>query len=146
MTTQLNQPIVIEESYNAPVDKVWKALVDSSEMKRWYFDLPAFRPEAGREFQFTAGPDSKKYVHLCKVTQVVPRKKIAYSWRYEGYEGNSLVSFELFSEGPKTKVKLTHVGVDTFPKSNPDFARKNFAEGWTSILGEGLKNYLEQGD
>ncbi|MCL4540124.1 MAG: hypothetical protein M1378_11115 [Bacteroidetes bacterium] len=30
---------------------------------------------------------------------MVPQKKLAYSWRYEGHEGNSRVTFELFPKG-----------------------------------------------
>jgi hypothetical protein len=54
------------------------------------------------------------------------------------------VTFELFPEGNQTRVKLTHTGLDTFPGDIPDFAKKNFATGWTDILGESLKSYLEK--
>ena len=58
-------------------------------------------------------------------------------------QGNSFVTFELFVEGSKTRLKLTHEGLDTFPKSNPDLAKENFVEGWTSIIGTSLKKFLE---
>lgn len=138
-----NQPFVIERTFNAPIEKVWKALTDRDQMAKWYFDLKAFKPEVGFEFQFSAGKDDKQYLHLCKITEVITGKKLTYSWRYDGYEGNSFVTFELFSEGSTTKLRLTHEGLGTFPKSNPDLAKKNFAAGWTSIIGESLKNYVE---
>ena len=50
------------------------------------------------------------FVHLFKVTEVVPQKKLAYTWRYKDFEGSSLVSFELFEEGDKTRLRLTHTG------------------------------------
>lgn len=137
-----NEPFVIERTYNAPISKVWQAITDRDEMSKWYFDLAAFKPEVGFEFSFSGGPPEKSYLHLCKVTDVIVGKKIAYSWRYDGYSGNSIVTFELFEEGNKTKVKLTHEGLDTFP-DNPDFAKKNFAEGWNHIIGKSLKEYLE---
>ncbi len=137
-------PVIVERVFNAPAEKVWKALTAKEEMKKWYFDLPDFRPEVGAEFRFIAGDDTKKYVHLCRVTEVLPGKKIAYTWRYEGYAGDSLVSFELFPEGNKTRLRVTHEGLETFPKSNPDLAKENFAEGWTSIIGDSLKKYLEK--
>src|SRR4051794_8762333 len=98
-----NEPFVIERIYNASIDKVWKAITDKDEMKEWYFDLKEFKPEVGFEFEFYGGSPEKSYRHLCKVTEVVPGKKITYSWRYDGYEGNSLVTWELFEEGDKTK-------------------------------------------
>ena len=138
------QPFVIERTYNAPILLVWKAISNKAEMKKWYFDLAEFKPEIGFEFSFEGGPDDKKYLHLCKVTEAIPPKKLAYSWRYDGYEGNSVVTFELFDEGSKTRLRLTHSGLETFPKNNPDLAKENFVAGWTEIIGISLKNYLEQ--
>ena len=112
-------------------------------MKKWYFDLPEFKPVVGTEFQFTGGPDDgKKYLHLCKVVEVVEGKKIAYTWKYDGYAGESKVTFELFEEGNKTRLKLTHEGLETFPADNKDLAKENFVAGWTEIIGTSLKNFL----
>ncbi len=113
-------------------------------MKSWYFDLAEFRPEVGFEFSFIGGTENKKFKHLCKITAVIKEKKLAYSWKYEGYPGESLVTFELFPEGNKTRLKLTHEGLDTFPSEIPDFARKNFEAGWTQIIGTSLKEYIEK--
>jgi uncharacterized protein YndB with AHSA1/START domain len=77
------------------------------------------------------------------VTEVVPQKKIAYSWRYKGESGDSLVTIELWPEGEKTRLKLTHSGIETFPKT-PAYARKNFEAGWTAIVGIELKQFVEQ--
>jgi uncharacterized protein YndB with AHSA1/START domain len=136
--------IIIERMFNAPAAKVWQAVTDKDHMKLWYFDLPEFKPEVGCTFQFSGGPDDRQYLHLCEVTEVIPGKKITYSWRYDGYEGNSFVSFELMAEGDKTKLRLTHEGLESFPKSNPDLAKKNFVAGWTDIIGNSLKGYLEK--
>ncbi len=138
-----NEPFVIERTYNAPVEKVWKAISDKGEMKKWYFDLAEFKPEVGFEFRFTGGTEDRQYVHICQVTEVVPGKKLTYSWLYEGYEGKSYVTFELFSEGDNTTLKLTHAGLETFP-THPDFAKQNFVQGWTEIIGTSLKEYLEK--
>ena len=138
------EPFVIERTFNATVSKVWKAITDKDDMKKWYFDLAEFRLEVGFEFQFEAGKDPDcKYLHLCKITEVIPNKKLTYSWRYDGYAGNSFVTFELFPEGDKTKLKLTHAGLETFPADAEDLKKKNFAEGWTQIIGTSLKEYLE---
>jgi uncharacterized protein YndB with AHSA1/START domain len=138
------ESFTIERTFNAPVSKVWKAISDRDTMKQWYFDLAEFKAEPGFEFSFTGGaPGGKQYLHLCKVTEVIPGKKLTYSWRYDGYEGNSFVTFELFNEGDRTRLKLTHVGLETFPKSNPDLVARNFAEGWTGIIGKSLKEFLE---
>jgi uncharacterized protein YndB with AHSA1/START domain len=70
-----NNPIVIERTYSAPISRVWKATTDKNDMKHWYFDLTEFRPEVGFEFQFYGGTEEKKYLHLCRITEVVVGKK-----------------------------------------------------------------------
>lgn len=135
--------VVVEEIYNAPIEIVWKALTDKEEMKKWYFDLSEFKPEVGFEFQFIGqGVKGDNYVHLCKITEVIPLKKLQYSWRYENLDGYSLVTFELYQEENKTRLKLTHSGIETFPHDNSDFDIKNFEGGWTELLTKLLKNYL----
>ena len=145
MTTVTNAPFVIERLYNAPIANVWKAITDKEEMKQWYFNLAEFKAEVGFEFEFSAGKDDQVYVHHCKILEVVPGKKLTYSWRYTGYEGDSTVTFELFEEGKATRLKLTHAGLETFTTTNPDFAKTSFAQGWTEIVGTSLKNFVEKG-
>src|SRR5690606_14247773 len=114
-------PLIIERTYDAAIERVWEALTDNDQMKQWYFDLPDFKAETGFEFEFYGGTEEKQYLHKCKVVEVEPITKIAYTWSYDGYAGQSLVIFELFSEGSnRTRLKLTHSGLETFPKDNPD--------------------------
>lgn len=106
----MDSPFVIERSFNATRQKVWRAITDRNDMKQWYFDLPDFKPVVGFEFEFTGGKeDGVQYLHCCRITEVEPERKITYSWGYEGYEGISFVTLELFDDGAnKTKVRLTH--------------------------------------
>lgn len=138
-----NEPLVVERTFDAPPELVWQAITDPNMMKEWYFDLTDFRPEVGCGFEFLAGPpDKEKYRHICRVTEVVAGRKITYSWRYAGYSGMSHVSFELFAEGNRTRLKLTHEGLETLAAGNPDFAVGNFREGWNHIIGVALPEFL----
>ena len=140
------EPVIKEILLNAPVSKVWKAITDKNDMKEWLFDLlTEFRPEVGFEFQFKGkGKKGQNYLHLCKITEVIPDKKLSYSWKYDKYPGNSLVTFELFEEGEKTKLRLTHEGIESFGTDNPDFARESFNEGWTYFIGTAIKEFVEK--
>jgi hypothetical protein len=44
----------------------------------------------------------------------------------------------------KTPSNFSHVGIETFPKDNPDLAKKNFAAGWGHSINISLKEYLEK--
>ena len=139
-------PVILERIFNAPVENVWKALTDINQMKQWYFpQLENFKPEQGFETQFNVHHEGKDFLHIWKVKDVVPKKKISLEWKYAGYPGSSLLSFELFPEGAKTRLVLTHEGLGSFmPGKYPELEKKNFVAGWTSFMDKGLKEFLEK--
>jgi len=145
MTAKAAEPLIVERTFDAPVEAVWRALITPEQMSRWFFEMEHFKPEAGCEFRFVVEHNGNIHDHRCKVMEVIPLKKLAYTWRYHGHEGNSLVTFELFSEGGRTRLKLTHTGLDTFPKT-PAFASSNFERGWNALIGDSLKDYLDSAD
>jgi uncharacterized protein YndB with AHSA1/START domain len=136
-------PLVMERSYDATPAQIWAALTDPTQMKLWYLNIPDFKAELGHQFQFEGGPPDKTYLHKCVVKEVVPNQVIAYSWRFDGYPGDSLVRFEILPEGEKTKVRLTHSGIESFMSPDtPDFDVKNFEMGWTHILNSNLADFM----
>lgn len=145
-TPMENKIITIERTFNAPVEKVWKAITDKDQMKQWYFPMmDQFKPEEGFETEFNVHHEGRDYLHIWKVKEVIPLKKIAVEWKYGGYPGNSLVSFELFARGDKTKLVLTHEGIETFdPEKYPELGMQNFVQGWTQFMDKGLKEFLEK--
>ncbi|MEO0527457.1 MAG: SRPBCC domain-containing protein [Bacteroidota bacterium] len=139
-----SKPLIIEQEFNAPVTLVWRAITEKELMKKWYFDISDFKPEVGNKFQFEGGEKGKRYVHLCEVLEVIPFKKLKYSWKYKGNEGLSFVTFELSSSEKKTKVRLIHEGLETF--TNPDLAKGNFVGGWQYLIQKSLKKFVENGE
>ena len=136
-------PVIVEYVLNAPIEKVWPALTTKEEMHNWYFEIEAFKPEPGFQFQFSGeGSKGEKYVHHCEIQEVIPMKKISYTWRYDNVPGNSLVSFELTPEGDQTKVTVTHTGIETFDTDSPDFSKESFTKGWTHIVGTSLREWV----
>jgi uncharacterized protein YndB with AHSA1/START domain len=138
------EPFVIEQTYNAAVEQVWSAITDKTKMKEWYFEVDDFEPEVGFTFRFGGSDKGVTFWHVCTVKEVIPLKKLSHSWRYEEFPGDSTVTWELFDEGDKTRIKLTHAGLETFPQDNPSFARTNFVGGWSHITGKSLRDYLEK--
>ncbi len=138
-----NEPIVVEKKINASPQKIWAALTDKNLMKQWYFDIVDFTPEVGSEFSFFGKDhDCVEWVHLCRITEVIPNKKLSHTWRYEGQPGDSEVTWNLLDEGEGTRVKLTHAGLETFPPI-PALAKDNFVQGWKEIVGSMLPKFLK---
>lgn len=140
-----NNPIKLEKLYNASPAKIWNALTDNEALKKWYFPLEKFEAKVGFKFSFYGGEeDDKQYLHECEITELIPLKKITYSWKYVGLEGNSFVSWEIYPQQNGALVVLTHHGVETFANNGKDFAKESFVGGWTYFLNEVLQQYLEK--
>ena len=136
-------PLIKEILLDAPVHRVWKAITNNDDFKHWYFDIKKFQPVVGFEFQFLGENEGRKFVHLCKIKEVIQNKKISYTWTYESFpEAETLVTWELFPEGNKTKLRLTHEGLEKLPQDR-DYQKSNFIAGWDHIIGTSLKEYVE---
>jgi len=129
-----------EQVYAAPLEWVWRALTNMEEMRIWYFpQLEEFEPIVGFEFVFA--DDNSPYQKSWRVTQVETGRVLAHTWDYKSFPGSSLVTFELFEEGIRTRLKVSHTGLSTFP-DDPHFARTRFESGWQTLLGRNLKDHL----
>lgn len=140
----MEKTVIKEFIYNTSPEKLWHAISDKEKMKFWYFDLEEFKAEIGFEFRFWGGTENRQYFHICRITDVIPVRKLCNTWSYDGIPGITELCFEINTAGDNlSKLKLSHAGFETFPRDNPDLDPKNFDKGWEYILGTSLKNYLE---
>ena len=140
---QTPAPFIIERVFEAPAARVWQALTNKDEIKQWSFDIPQFEPEEGFEFTFTGQNEDRVFVHYCQVTEVIDQRKLSYSWRYENINGITHVTWELFPEGKRTRLRLTHQGLEKIAYAGKDFQRSNFEGGWSYYFDKTLKNLLQ---
>lgn len=140
----MSHPIIVEQKVNAPAQKVWKALTDIDEMKIWYFDIPDFIPKPGTVFNFYEPGDERKYHHQAEILEVIPGKKLKHTWFYPEFsDQKTTVTWELYSEGLQTVIRLIHENINAFYNLGENFSEKAFTEGWTQITEQSLKRYLE---
>ena len=140
-----DKPIIVEQTFNTSIDTVWNSITEIDQMRQWYFEnIPSFKPEVGFETQFNVQSQDRNFPHMWKVTEVVPLKMITYNWKYEGYQGDSFVMFELFKQNNLTKLRLTHQVQESFPEDIPEFSRESGVEGWTFFIKKSLKEFLEK--
>jgi len=139
------RPIVVTQTYPVPPEVLWQAITDPQQMPQWFFDtIEAFEPRVGFETVFVVVADGDAYTHRWTVTEVVPREKIVYRWRYDGIPGDSTVTWQLAPTAQGTRLTLTHAGGETFPQDNPVFFRETGVEGWTYFLQDSLKSFLAE--
>jgi uncharacterized protein YndB with AHSA1/START domain len=136
----MRNPLILEQVFDVAIEAAWKVLTDEEKMRIWYFpQLKKFKPIVGFDFEFADdGSDFKKQ---WRVTQVTFKRKLAHTWNYKGYPGHSEVTFTLSPEGSKTRLRLTHTGLESFP-NDPHFARRRFETGWDHLINTNLKSLL----
>ncbi|MDX5420355.1 MAG: SRPBCC domain-containing protein [Hymenobacteraceae bacterium] len=144
-TTAKSTPIIVEQEFNAPKQKVWEAITNLDQMTQWYFEnIPDFKPEVGFKTKFVIELPERTFTHLWEVVEVEPGQQIKYLWSYEEYEGMGSVKFSLSEEGDKTTLRLTNEGLETFPADIPEFAPESCRGGWEYFIKGRLKAYLEK--
>ncbi len=140
-----DEPVIVEQTYHASIDEVWSSITEIGQMRQWYFEnIPSFEPEVGFETQFNVHNQGRDFLHLWKVTEVIPLKKIKYSWRFEGYPGDSFVVFELFEQNNGTKLRLSTEITEDFPDDIPEFTRESCLGGWTFFIKDRLREFFEK--
>ena len=124
-------------SFSHPVETVWEYLTKSELMEQWLMKNN-FQPIVGFDFQFRTGPiPSLNFdgIFHCKVLEIVPFKKLSYSWRSGPGGGeitlDSVVIWKLEATDKGTELFLEHSGFAK--KENLDFYN-GLLQGWVEKL------------
>lgn len=135
--------VIVSQRFELPAETVWKAITNINDMRLWFFDnIPAFKPEVGFKTKFTVKSEDRTFPHLWEVTEVIPFHKIVYNWTYEGYKGDSFVTFQLTETENQTLLTLTTKVVADFPDDIPEFKRESCLTGWSYFIKTSLVSYL----
>jgi uncharacterized protein YndB with AHSA1/START domain len=118
-------------------EAVWEYLTKPELMAQWLMKND-FQPIVGLDFQFRTGPiPSLDFdgIFYCKVLEIVPFKKLSYSWKSGPGGGkitlDSVVIWKLEPKDKGTEVFLEHSGFSK--KENLDFYN-GLLHGWVEKL------------
>jgi uncharacterized protein YndB with AHSA1/START domain len=134
--------IVVEDVVPQPPEKVWKALTTAELIGQWLMPND-FEPVVGKRFTFKTRPIGDwDGVVQCEVLEVVPNRRLVYSWKggadsndsgsNYGSKLDSVVTWTLQPEGRGTRLRLVHTG---FRSPQNDFAYDAMSSGWSRIMG-----------
>ena len=97
-----------------PPEAVWEYLTNAELMELWLMKND-FQLIVGHEFQFRTNPHPNVDfggVFYCKVLEIVPFKKLSYSWKCGPGDGtttiDSVVNWKLESKNGGTELFLEH--------------------------------------
>ena len=140
-------PIEREVFIEAEPRIVFRYLIDPKEMARWIGISRELEPRPGGTFRIEV---SKGRVASGKYTEVVPDRRVAFTWGWEpGPEvqamglgtlppGSSLVEIDLFPQEGGTLVRLRHSGL-------PEGLSGIHGERWMLYLGKLKSSVRETG-
>jgi uncharacterized protein YndB with AHSA1/START domain len=120
-----------------PPETVWEYLTNSELMELWLMKN-TFQPTVGADFQFRTNPiPSLDFdgIFYCRVLEIVPFKKLSYSWSSGPGEGritlDSIVVWKLEPTNKGTELFLEHSGFEK--KENLAFY-EGLKHGWVEKL------------
>ena len=122
-----------EAVYPHPPERVWRALIDPSELAVWLMPTD-FAPEVGRSFVLETG-DEIGTIHG-EVLEIDEPRLLRCRW--SGVFGDTEVSFELFPEAEGTRLRVRHDGWGEPPAAE----RAGFDDGWKQKLTQDLPRVL----
>jgi uncharacterized protein YndB with AHSA1/START domain len=151
------EAVVIERTFDGPIDLVWQLWTDSEHFKQWYgpqgFKVPVAKIDlwvGGTRLVCMSSPDgSMKMWTTGKFTEIVPNTRLVYTespadengnmvspsavGMPDGYPPETEVTVSLEDLGDRTKMILTHAGI---PGDSPG------RSGWEQAFAK-LANYLQ---
>jgi uncharacterized protein YndB with AHSA1/START domain len=122
-----------------PPEVVWEYLTNAELMGLWLMKND-FQPIVGHDFQFRTKPiPSLNYdgIFYCKVLEIVPFRKLSYSWKGGPGEGkvtlDTVVVWKLEPNDKGTELFLEHSG---FSEVENLAVYAGMTDGWLKNIGK----------
>ncbi len=145
--------IVSEIHIAAPPERVFKALTDGAELKRWFSspECPSkiweMDARLGGRYRYKTEKGNLVVNHVSEfecggeILEFDPPRLLVYSWIANWHDDTTrrtVVRWELAASNNGTQLKVTHSGL-----AQEHAARKDYSGGWTGVLQQ-LKNFVEK--
>ena len=123
--------LTIERDYDALPARVWDALTDRSELARWFWPprlatSAETDPRSGGRYRIAS--DVGEMAAEGEYRVFAPPEHLAFTWRWDGEDDETLVTIDLRPTGAGTHLRLLH---DGFPDGE---TRDVHAQGWQDCL------------
>jgi uncharacterized protein YndB with AHSA1/START domain len=115
--------VVVEREFGHAPEKLWRALTQPHLIAEWLMKND-FQPVLGHRFDLSANWG----VVACRVTEVEPNRKLAYTWEALGLE--SVVTWTLTPSSSGTLLRMEQIGF----RPDQEQAYQGAKFGWPRFL------------
>jgi uncharacterized protein YndB with AHSA1/START domain len=132
--------LIVNRTFNAPRERVFRAWTVAAEMDRWFSPDPAATTKSsvdlrvGGAYQIELLQEGRAFGAHGIYREIHPPERLVFTWNAVNcgtvVAEETLVTVEFFEAGDKTQVTLTHQG---FPSEE---MRDRHTQGWDSCLGQ----------
>lgn len=146
-TTEKNS-LEIVRFINVPANRIYEAWTNTAQLKEWWGpegvqtrSLTADVRVGGKYRWDLTSPDGEEMSAFGQYLELIPRKKIVFTWKWEDDEAwdnqTSVVTIELFERDGGTELRFRH---EQLPSEE---SRNRHNEGWNSLL-DGLEQFVSK--
>ncbi len=151
-TTASGDAIISEIEIAAPADRVFQALTDSDQLKRWFGspECPSkfwqMDPRVGGHYHYATEKGTvvvnsvSEFECHGEIVECNPPRLLVYTWIANWHDDvarRTFVRWDLTPTKTGTHVKITHSGLTQEPA-----ARKDYSNGWPGVM-QMLKKFIE---
>ncbi|HET6960368.1 MAG TPA: SRPBCC domain-containing protein [Vicinamibacterales bacterium] len=139
MSRKQEHEIIID----APLEAVWKAIVDGEELTRWFVDEASVTPGVGGtvEISWDGGEKGRNQIDVWEPNQKLRLSKPGPAAAQGGESAPMVLEYTIERRDGKTVLRLVHSGIPSGPEWDSFYDGTN--SGWPSFLRT-LRHYLER--
>lgn len=138
-----NHSAKITSQFNAPLARVWNALINPEEIKKYLFGTQAISDwKAGSSLIFKGEWEGKEYMDKGTILAIEPERLFRYTY-WSSFSGKpdipenyGIVTYELSKVDGFVQLRITQDNIES------EEQRKHSEENWKSVL-ESLKSIVE---
>lgn len=138
----------IERTFDAPRDRVWKAMTDPKLLAQWWgrgnkLTVEKFELERGGHWRFVEHtPDGESHGFEGRFREIVPQSKLSMTFEWDGMPGYPVVNTNVLEEidgGKRTRLVVTSL---FFTQAELDGMMKSGMEGGMNQSYQALDRLL----
>ena len=116
ITTPSDREIRIERVFNAPRDKVWRAISDPKLVAQWWgrgnkVDIEKFEFEKGGHWRIVEHSEGQTHGFEGRYREITPKDRVVQTFEWDGMPGYVIIETMNLTDLPNGRTKLVNVSL-----------------------------------